>query len=444
MNKMTIEADLGNSGRMIIKVWMSHYGPFFRDFLDPMEDAARKFNEAHSNFQVEIIGHDFRDMPIRVARAVGQRDQPDVVGYFYTCARQALDMVDSGGESLFTAVGQGIDGRTEILGEPVLIDDIVPAARDHFTYMGKQMSFPMTASTLLLYANMRILCAAGVQEVPRTWRELVAACRAVAALPGGPAHQITWPNNSWLFLQAIAQQGGLIADRDNGRSGRAEKVMLDSAEMLEFVTWWQRLDRDGYFYYSAEESNWNGCYAAFERQDVAFTLGSSVDAGRLLAMGDQKGFDVKVARMPYNGEVQFAGNMIGGDSLWLRAGLDEAKRDGALAFMQYIVQPRRAAEWHRVNGRLPITRSSADMLEREGWFARHPGLRVASEQLEAGDNSPAALGPVIGAFAGIERALTTAMHDVLSGRVFSSGRRGLACRGSPARSGRGRQGSRPC
>jgi sn-glycerol 3-phosphate transport system substrate-binding protein len=428
INEMMNKPDSGNSGKIAIKIWLNDYP--FPGFLDPMKDVTRKFNAAHPDYEVEIVGHDFRALPVRVAREVGQHGQPDVMEYFYTSTRQAIDMIGPDGESLFTPVGKAIGGRSEILGEPVLLGDMVPAARDHFTYMGEQMSFPPTASTVVLYANMSILGAAGVHEVPRTWLELSAACRAIAGLPGGPAYQVTWPNNSWIFLQAIAQQGGLVADRDNGRSGCAEKVALDSAEMLEFVTWWQRLHRDGAFYYSGKRSDWDSCFAAFERQDVAFILSSSVDAGRLLAMGKREGFDVKVARMPYNDEVRFAGNMIGGDSLWLRAGLDEAKRDGALAFMQYIIQPHTAAEWHKINGRLPITRSSADVLEREGWFSQHPDLRVAGEQLEAGDGSPAALGPVVGAFAGIQNELTAAMHDVLSGGAELGPRFGLASAGA--------------
>jgi sn-glycerol 3-phosphate transport system substrate-binding protein len=183
MKEIAVEIDHGNFDKMIIKIWMNDYGIYFPGFLDPMRDAARKFNEAHPDYQVEIVGQDFRAMPMRVAEAVGKPGEPDVVEYFYTCARQALDMVDSRGKFLFTSVGKAIGGRVEILGEPVLLGDIVPAARDYFTYMGEQMSLPPTASTVVLYANMNILRAAGVHEVPRTWRELVAACRAIAALP---------------------------------------------------------------------------------------------------------------------------------------------------------------------------------------------------------------------------------------------------------------------
>jgi sn-glycerol 3-phosphate transport system substrate-binding protein len=39
---------------------------------------------------------------------------------------------------------------------------------------------------------------------------------------------------------------------------------------------------------------------------------------------------------------------------------------------------------------------------------------VATEQLDAADGSPAALGPLLGDFAGIQKEITQAVHDVLA------------------------------
>jgi sn-glycerol 3-phosphate transport system substrate-binding protein len=291
---------------------------------------------------------------------------------------------------------------------------MVPAARDYFRYAGELTSVVRTASTMVLYANMSILARAGVAEPPRTWRQVTAACRAVAQLSEGPAHGITWPNCYWWFLQSVAQQGGLIADRDNGRSGPAERISLASGEMMAYVTWWQRLHRDGHYLYTGKPVDFAGCYEAFESQQVALVLSSSVDAVYLQQLGERRGFAVKASRMPYNDEVRLAGNMMGGHALGLAAGLSQAKQDGALAFMQRLVSPRNDADWARRRYRVPVTRAAADVLDREGWFDRHPNLRVAGDQLGESDGSPAALGPVLGAQASIVGELTGAMHAVLA------------------------------
>jgi sn-glycerol 3-phosphate transport system substrate-binding protein len=406
----------GSTPKTRISVWLfdpASYHPL--GVPDIAVSAASEFNEAHPEYLVEIKYLAFHEMAAEVARAAGQGDPPDIAESHFTDTRAALDTLGRDGTPWFTPIEQAIAGRTEILGEPVVLGDMVPAARDYFRYAGDLTSMPRTASTVVLYANMSILAKAGIAEPPRTWREVAAACRAVTKLSCGPAHGITWPNSYWWFLQSLAQQGGLIADRDNGRSGRAEKVCLASGEMMAYVDWWQGLHRDGYYLYTGKPVDFPGCYAAFENQQVALLLSSSVDAAHMVQRGDERGFAVKVGRMPYNDEVPLAGNMIGAHSLWLASGLSEAKQDGALAFMQHLVSPRNAAEWAKRRYRIPITRASVDVLDREGWFRRNPDLRVASDQIEASDGSPAALGPLLGGQAGIVGELTGAMHDVLAG-----------------------------
>jgi sn-glycerol 3-phosphate transport system substrate-binding protein len=396
-------------------VWVTDPASWATNRPDIAVSAASEFNEAHPEYLVEINRHDFRTMPAEVARAAEQGDPPDIAEYHYTVTRAAMDSLGRQGMPLFTPVERAIAGRAEILGEPVVLGDMLPAARDYFRYAGELTSIPRTASTVVLYANMDILAKAGVSELPRTWLEVTAACRAIANLSGGPTHAITWPNCYWFFLQAVAQQGGLIADRDNGRSGRAEKVDLASSEMMAFVTWWQRLHRDGHCLYTGKLGDWDSGFAAFEDQQVALVLSSSVDASHMLQRGERRGFTVKVGPMPYNDEVRFAGNMMGGFSFWLASGLSQAKQDGALAFLQHVISPSNAAEWAKMHYRIPITRAAVDVLDKQGWFRSNPNLRVAGDQLEAADGSPAVLGPLLGGHADIVGEMTVAMHDVLAG-----------------------------
>jgi sn-glycerol 3-phosphate transport system substrate-binding protein len=397
-------------------VWLSDYrSTAHRGLPDLAESAASEFHKAHPEYLVDIRSENYRTLPEKVFRAAELGDPPDIAEFEFSVTRPALDALGHDGTPLFTPVDRAIAGRTEILGEPVVLGDMMPAARDYFRYAGELASMTRSASTMVLYANMSILAKAGVAEPPRTWREVTSACQAVAKLSGGPSHCIAWPNHYLFFLQAVAQQGGLIADRDNGRSGRAEKVSLASSEMLAFVTWWQRLHQEGHYLYTGKVFDFSGCFAAFEDQQVALVLSSSVDAIHMLQRGERQGFTVKVSHLPYNDEVRLAGTTVAGHSLWLAAGLGKTKQDGALAFMQYLISPRNAAEWAKLQTRIPVTGAAADLLDREGWFLRNPSFRVASDQLEAADGSPAALGPILGGYAGMVDELHSAMHDVLAG-----------------------------
>jgi sn-glycerol 3-phosphate transport system substrate-binding protein len=368
-----------------------------------------------------VHGHPYLDVPTEVYRRALDGRPPAIVTYHSGAIRQARDTVTRDGTPLFTSVERAVGGRDEILGEPVTLGDIIPPARGYFTYRGDFTSVPLTASTLVLYANTTLLRAAGVDEVPRTWDEVDRACARVAALGRGDGHGVTWPNDGKFFLHWVSQQGGQLVDRDNGRSGRATTVDLTAEPMMSFVDWWLRLYRRGHFAYcgiledveGSEAGAWACTISAFANQRVALRVGSSFEAGFVRHTGAQNGFEVAVCQLPHRDGVPPAGNWIGGDSFWLTDGLDEATRDGALAFIQYLNSPHNAAAWHRASGSIPTTNGAIALLEREGWFAERPEYRVPIDQVARTAGTPGSYSPIIPGWHGVQQAIAQAMDDVL-------------------------------
>jgi sn-glycerol 3-phosphate transport system substrate-binding protein len=398
------------SDEVVIKATFCDY--LYAGFMDPLFARAEEFAARHPGYRVEVTGHDFREIPKVMAEAAVRGTLPDITGYYYTATQFARDTRDADGEPAFTSVQREIGGRTHILGEKVVLDELVPAARGCFSYDGELVSLPLTASTAIMLANADVLDAAGVTTMPDTWGELTAACAAVKESTGGAVTGVTWANHGWFFLEAVGQQGGMLVDRDNGRSGRSERVNLTSPEVLAYARWWQALNDAGHFLYTGEIADWSGAFDAFAEGRVAFSITSSVELRRVTeAVGDS--FRLVATALPHNENAPHAGSQVGGDSLWLTAGLDPVKRDGALAFMQYLLRPEHAATWHRSNDRIPLTRSAIDLLDAEGWFAANPNARVASEQLDLSDGSPGALGMLTGAFAAIQNGAPRAIHDLL-------------------------------
>lgn len=390
-------------------------------FLTEVRELARAFEREHPDYRIEIVECSYLSLPEKVHRAAQRGHRPAIVQYFFTSTQLARDMRTLTGEPLFTPVQRAIGGRTEILGHPVVIDDLVPAARAYYTFGDELVAIPSLTSATLLYTNNSLLSKSGVGEIPRTWSELTAACRKLAGRTGAAGPGVTWPNAGWIFQQAVAQQGAVLADPNNGRTGRAQQVQLDSEAMRAFVHWWQKLHRSGYYHYSGVRAvgdhtgdAWERNYLAFAEQQVAFVLSTSVEADRMVDAGRQGGFEVTASRMPHNGEVPYAGTVIGGDALWLSDGLGEAVRDGALAFMQYLLSTEHAATRHKTTRFMPVTRSSVDLLDSEGWFEANPQHRAALDQLDASDGSYAAKGALLGDFAGLHDVVTQAMDDVLA------------------------------
>jgi sn-glycerol 3-phosphate transport system substrate-binding protein len=395
-----------------VDVWLS--GHPIPGFLDSVEEAVASFNAAHPEFEVRTRDIPFRDLPREVARAVEAGvDLPDVADYYFTATQLAHDTRDRDGRPLFTSVRQAVGGRTEILGEPVVVDDVVPAIGDYYSVGGDLVSLPAIASTAILFANQDLLRRAGVASMPATWDELETACAAVEALPDGPEHGATWTNHGWLLQMELAAQGGLLGDADNGRTGRARTVTLHSPELLDFVRWWVHMRDAGHYLHRGEPRDWMVSMEAFARGEIAFVAGSSAVTMMFEHMAAEAGFELTAGPMPHNAARPYAGRSVGGQSLFLRAGLPADRQDGALAFLQHLLNPRNALA-RQATGSVPVTVASDELATREGWFEQHPAFRTAAEQLAATDGSPAAVGALMGPLSGINDALTAAVEDVLT------------------------------
>ncbi|WP_433236239.1 extracellular solute-binding protein [Actinomadura nitritigenes] len=404
--------------RTTVDVWVIDLT--FPGYMDWWDVQARRFEERHPDYEIGIVRLGFFTSPREVSAAVSEGRNPAAAEYYFYMNQVARDVRTPAGAPQFGSVEQAVGGRTEILGEPVVLGDIVPALRDYHTYGGDLVSMPSVGTTSVLYGNADLLEAAGLSQMPRTWSEVESACEAVTGLGDGPSHGITWSNHGMFFQQALAVQGGLLADNDNGRSGRATSVDLTSPEMLAWARWWRDLHRRGLYLYTGKIPDWEGTFRAFTEGRTALRLSSSNDVNYTAQAAGGAGFGLDVGPCPYNGELPHAGNAVAGSSFWLSDHLDERTRDGALAFLQFAHNPRNAADRHKENSFLPLTRAAFDLLDGEGWFDAHPHHRVPGDQLETfprgtdEEGRPRPAGALFGEFARTQDIMTRAMHDVLA------------------------------
>jgi len=378
------------------------------------EDRAAEFNSAHPEYNIKVTSFaSYNDVFDAAVLAVDSGEPPALIHFFEAATREALDAVDASGNPLFKSVTEAIGGRTEILGEPVVLDNVVSAARDYYTVDGSFYSMPWNTSSTVLLSNMTILEAAGVSTPPETWADVTAACEKIMAMDGAPSGCISWPNHSWFAEQALGQQGELLANNDNGRSDRATEVFIDSPGMVAYVQWMKDLQDAGYYTYTGLQRDWGGVDALFLAQDIAMQIDSSSDTLIHQAEAEELGFDYLTSFMPRNEKVDYVGNLIGGATIWMLDGMDQVKEDGALAFMNFFSNPENAAAWHQLTGYVPITDDAVDLLNTEGWYEEAPNAKVASDQLAAAKNTPASLGALIGNFVAIRDIITLAIEDIL-------------------------------
>jgi sn-glycerol 3-phosphate transport system substrate-binding protein len=208
-------------------------------------------------------------------------------------------------------------------------------------------------------------------------------------------------------------QNADLVNNGNGRDARATETFIASDAAIAFVQWQKDLQDKGYFVYTGLQRDWGGTSNAFQSGEVAMLLHSSSDTTPITNGGREAGINVVAANFPYNGDVGYTGNLIGGASLWLSSGLSPEVEDGALTFMLFLNNAENAADWHKVTGYVPITNSAVELLEAEGWFEANPNSRVAGEQLANSEQTTATAGAIVGAFPAIRDLVTSAIEDVL-------------------------------
>jgi sn-glycerol 3-phosphate transport system substrate-binding protein len=410
--------------KTVVDVWVADLT--FPGYMDRWRKLGEEFNAKHPDYHVNVEGKDFRLFPVDIANAAAAGRPPAVAEYYFYLVHQARDSIKPDGSPLFTSIEQAVAGRDEILGEPNVLPDLIAAGREYYSINGDLTAIPSVGTTSLLYANLDMLERAGVSQVPVTWDEVTAACEAVAGGPNAPEKPITWSNHGTFFQQAVASQGGLLANNDNGRSGRATQTDLSTKEMLSFVKWWQQLHADGHYLYTGKIPDWENTYKAFAEERVAIRISSSNDVNYMVAAAKTAGFPIGVGIFPFNSHVPYVGNAIAGTSLSVTAGLDKATEDGALAFLMFAHNPRNDANRHKFNSFWPVTHAGYNLLEEEGWFAEHPYHRVPSDHImkfpataivdeaAAAAGVPPSTGAMMGDFAGNQDVMTNAMGDVLA------------------------------
>ncbi|MBL0887858.1 extracellular solute-binding protein [Myceligenerans indicum] len=403
------EADTAGDG--VVDVWVAFTDDARLGFV---QEKAAEFEQKHEGVTVKVQGFDnYETLFQQMQLALDGGDAPEIVHYFEAATREALDAVGPDGEPVFQSVSAATGDRDEILGEPVVLDDVVAPAKNYYSVDGEFYSMPWNTSSTIMYGNQTMMDEAGIDAMPETWQDLEAACDKIAKLADGPEACITWPNHSWWMEQAMGQADTNLGNNDNGRSGRATEIDLDSDAMVDYLTWWQNLEKNGDYLYTGVQRDWDGTRAAFSAQQVAFLMSSSGDAAGIDEESADGGYDVVAGRMPYDADTPYGGNLIGGATLWLRSGLDEDTTDASLAFLNFFNNPENAAEWHKVSGYVPITNSAVDLLTEEGWFDENPNFKVASDQLALAADTPASTGVLMGNFVAIRDVITAAAEDIL-------------------------------
>lgn len=367
------------------------------------KDIAAGFNKANPDCVLEpLFTGSYAETVTKAIAAIRAGNPPHIVQVFEVGTQT---MLDSG----------AIIPVTEMLKPGAIdFDDYIAPILNYYTVSGKLYSMPFNSSTAIVYYNKEVFQKAGLdpgkspatfKDVEEMGRKIVASGAARAAITFG------WP--AWMLEQSHALANRPYADHDNGRKGRATKVLFNEAFGVDVLTRWKRWADEKLLAYGGREYAPN---KAFLSGEVAMLMQST---SQVTTIEKAAKFPVGTGFLPRL-EGQPAGrSVIGGASFWVLKGKGRTPQemDAVVKFFKFIAEPQETAKWHEETGYFPATKTAVAVLTKQGWFAKHPNHETAFKQIQEGPDTPATRGVLLGNFVQIRNITDTAIEKALSGKL---------------------------
>ena len=292
-------------------------------------------------------------------------------------------------------------------------DAYIGAVKGYYTDTdGQMLSLPFNSSTPVLWVNRDALAAAGIDaDVDlSTWDKIGPVLDQLKA--GGSTCPLTTAWQSWIQLENLSAYHNVpFATKDNGFSGLDTELAFNSPLQVKHVQAMGDWAKDGKFIYAGRRNESGANFRAGEC--ALFTESSAGYAG--IKAEAKFAFDVRP--LPYWEGVADAplNTIIGGASLWVMEGKDDAHYKGVAEFLNYLSSSPVQAQWHQDTGYLPITAAAGDATRAAGFYDANPGTDIAVIQMTKNAPTANSKGIRLGNFDQIRTIIDEELEAVWSG-----------------------------
>jgi sn-glycerol 3-phosphate transport system substrate-binding protein len=365
-----------------------------------------KFNQEHQGKIVvkPVFQGTYDDVIAKYKASVQQKGTPSLVQVYDIGTRFMIDSKQTIPAQAFAAK----DGYS--------LDDIQPAIRSYYTAGGQLESMPFNSSMPLLYLNADAFKAAGLDPAkpPQTLAELGDDAKKLTVKDAnGQTTQYGFGAAiyGWFVEELLAESGTLYCDQNNGRDGKADKVVYDSAQGAQVLQWWADLVKNGYAVNTGRQTP--DAQAAFKSGRVAMNLESTGTLGSYVKAAK---FQVATAPYPKINDGDPGGPAIGGASLWIDGpGHSAAEQRASWEFAKFLADPAQQAAWHTGTGYFPIVKQALDDPSDKAWVAKNPQFQTAIDELTSTKPSTANSGCLLGVMPQARKGIEDALEQTISG-----------------------------
>jgi sn-glycerol 3-phosphate transport system substrate-binding protein len=398
------------SGRTVeITIWHDNVAAT----LDAIEGLVRRFNSSQSEVKVKLAfqGNDAEEMAKIVASLSGG-DLPNIIQESEPFTQR---LIDSGA---FVPIQEFVDRDNYDL------SDLNEKAVEYFTVDGTLWAMPFGVVFPMLYYNKNVFRDVGLdpesppkdlEEVREFSEKMLQRDSHGNVTRTGLAIDIT----GWLLEFTLDEHGDLYADNENGRAGRATKVLFNGQTGQALFQWWHDMVKDDLAINVGRNPAYADTYLTLGAGRVGMATGHSsalrsvVDAleGGLA----QTKVDLGVAHLPgVPGGTGLDG--IGGRELWIVKSHPQEEQEAAWKFIKWLMEPEQQAEWYAGSSYLPVNLKAFELPAAAEIETKYPQFKVAAELYLAAASSPElVLGALVGSYLDIVDIVMRAVEEMLIG-----------------------------
>ncbi|HAJ64519.1 MAG TPA: ABC transporter substrate-binding protein [Cyanobacteria bacterium UBA8543] len=382
-----------DTGAIQLSLWHGVNPPHNRDVLQELVD---RFNREHPDIQVRslYVGQEDQQTPKILASVVGNVP-PDLLWFNPTITGELVEL-------------NAIRPLEDWLAASSLKDEIDPALFESMQFQGHVWSVPFGTNNAGIFYRPSLFEAAGITQLPRTWKQLREAARTVTRDVDGDGrvdrHGILLPlgKGEWtvfMWLPFLWSAGGELTNSQGAATSK--DVNLVSEKAIAALQFWRDLIEDHSAVLSLPERGYE--MNRFIAGKVAMQFSGPWTLGEL----KRTGVDFRVFPMP--SEARQA-TVIGGENLFLFKTTPQRER-AAFTFAEYVMGEEFQTQWAIGTGYLPVNLKARQSQAYQAFVQKQPAVKVFLEQAEYGRSRP-----IFRGYARISEKLGRAIEAVLLGK----------------------------
>jgi sn-glycerol 3-phosphate transport system substrate-binding protein len=300
------------------------------------------------------------------------------------------------------------------------LSDLNERSVREYTMQDKLWAMPFGAGITLLYYNKVVFRDVGLdpEKPPKDLEEVRQYSEKILKRDAGGnvvRSGIALDVRRWME-NILVEHDDLLADNNNGRDGRATKVLFDNDTGRWFFQWWHDMVDSGLAFNVGRNPTFADGLLAIVSDRAAMTFSYS-SALRSVLDALEKGSDslefgvAAVPGVPGGTGAPF----VFGRNLFIFNLRPQEEQEAAWKFVKWLMEPEQQAEWFAGSGYLPISHSAVDQPAAKDIIAKYPLYQVALDLYLNSPTTPAALNTLLGPIWQVTEAINQGVEAMLSG-----------------------------